>query len=55
MARASETQHNRSGYNFQDAVFYTRIFEPSNFPVSVYKLLWNLMLLEWDLLVIICW
>ena len=46
-------------------VLYTHIFEPSSFPVSAYKLLWNLILLDLNLLVIfadkhverkfICW
>ena len=31
---------------------YTHIFEPTNFPVSAYKLLWNLMLLDSNFLVI---
>ena len=41
-----------AGYDFK-GVLYTHIFEPSSFPVSAYRFLGNLMLLDSNLLVII--
>ena len=43
---------NRSRAQLQGPVRHTHISEPSNLPVSAYKLLWNLMLLDSNLVVI---
>ena len=43
---------NRSRAQLQGPAQHTHISEPSNLPVSVYKLLWNLMLLDSNLVAI---